>query len=97
MGRLYSIYCNGLYTDDINKKGKWKSIKIQEGKGTNNIYTRDKLELNQNFITIKTIEDIDITIGTKFIVTIKTINIKYDENGKFGEKNWRDRNWIGKW
>lgn len=99
MGNLYLISFRGLYTDDFEKQGEWTRIEIQKGKYTSIIYTRDELgaKLNQNFITIKTIANKEITIGTKFIIEIDTINIKYDENGEFGDRNWTDRTWKAEW
>ena len=99
MGNLYYIRFKGLYTDDINKTGEWKRIEIQHGKSTYIRYTRDEIEknLDKNFITIETISNKKITIATKFIIEIDTINIEYDKNQELGEKNWLYRDWKEEW
>lgn len=97
MGRLYHIAFEGMYTDDYDKKGEWTRIEVQKGKTTSLIYTRDELELDKNFINITTIANKQLTIGTRFIIEIDTINIKYDEDGEFGREKWIDRTWKEEW
>ena len=98
MNRLYYIDFKGLYTDDYEKKGEWKRIVIQKGKSTQSIYSKDNLDLNQNFITIKTIADEILTIAVKFIITIETVYIKYDKNREeINKASYCDTQYIEHW